>query len=735
MKFVPTCCIFLYLLFPHLAQSQNSPGGVQNDLHIWLRTDNDLIQNGGGAYNWLAINDVNMNAIQTTASKRPAVMAEEINGHSVVRFDGEDQWMQFNDAATALSGDCSVFFVINPDEDSDVAYYLATHSGSSDLMKFGHKLSGQLTYDNSIPAFWPYDMHGQKTLMTFQAEENFYLDSYVNAFQAPPWTYNFQNSGADAVSIGKANGSDGSTAYWKGDIAEIIIYDRFLTAAELDAVHTYLNIRYGITIPVEHHNYYNHTSYSENIAGIGMENSQLLDQTNSRNENDQNVVRIESPDDLTNGEYLVWGNDGATLNITNMDKPAIVEQRITREWRVQETGEVGLTTLSFDLAEIGFAAVNDPTEFALLISDNNANFTTADFHVAGRTIANGQIIFTDVDLQDGDWFTLAVALAPCTNSGFSITSGTPYAGQPVGLSVNVIDPLATYTWSFGGGAIPATATGLSVSTTWNFVGNFPAELTISYPHCDDFVSNQSIFLNEPPIQCADINLQLWLEGPYNAASGTMNTTLNDRGLLPGQTPISTLPLPTPPGQPYSIQPWNLSDTTGQSWTDNNYTADIIDWVLISFRIGLDKSTEVARGVGLINSDGEVTVVDACLLQNTTTPLHIVVEHRNHTAVMTAAPILIVNGEMNFDFRNAGANATIQKAMPNGVYALYAGDGSQTQDLNGYDVNGVDKELWDMTNGIFDQYIPSDFNLDGNVDGADRSIWSINNGESSGIDRN
>lgn len=737
MKFIPILCsIFLYLLSPYLSKAQNAPGAVQSDLALWLRSDNNLIENGGGVYTWIAINDGNMDAIQPVANDRPTAVSDEINGHKVIRFNGTSQWMEFNDATAALSGDCSIFMVVNPKEDTDVSYYLATHIGSADVMKFGHKLSGQLTYDNSIPAFWPYDMHEQKTLMAFQAETDFYLDAYVNAMQAPPWTFNFENSIADATSIGKAGGVNG-TNFWKGDIAEIIIYDRFLTPSELNDVHTYLNVRYGITIPVEHHNHYSYASYPNNIAGLGMQSNQLLNQTNSRNENEDNIVRIEAPDDLDNGEYMIWGNDGSPMGIQNTEKPAVVGQRISREWRVAESSDIGLTTVSFDLMTLGYGTASDPTEFALMIDSDNGNFSNAQIHITGRSIANNEISFTGVDLQDGDWFTLAVQMVPCNTSGFSITSGTPYTEIPVDFIVSNPDPLATYTWSFTGGAVPATASGISVSTTWNVIGNYTAELTISYPHCNNFVTSSQVIVEQAVSPCVDIILGLWLEGPYDSSTDEMSIGLNSRGLLPGMTPINTLVAPTPPGQPYGASPWNYFGTEGIAWTDLDYTADAVDWVLVSFRLGTDKSTEVARAAGILSTNGEIEIEEDCILQ-TATSLYIVVEHRSHIAVMTANPVPIVNGEINFDFRTALPSETAvtgQKTLPNGQYGLYAGDFDQTVDQNGYDINGTDKNLWDLTNGTFDFYINTDVDLDGNVGGNDKLLWLENNGISSPIDRN
>ncbi len=733
--FVTIYFVFISILLPGLVYAQSYPGGVQNNLAFWLRTDNNLIQAGGGVYTWIDINDPSKNPIQTVASSRPDVLTNRINGHSVIQFDGVQQWLQFDDAAEALSGPCSIFMVVTPQEDNDVGYYLTSNIGNSNLLKFGHKLSGELIYDNTMPTMWPYNMHEQESLVAFQAEQNFYMNAQVNGEGTLPWTFNFQNSGADGASLGKASSLLGIQTYWKGEIAEIIIYDRFLSNSELNDVQSYLNIRYGITIPVANHNFYSHTAYSNNIAGIG-QNTQLLYQSSSRNVNDGNIVRLQSPNDLDNDEYLVWGNDGNSTNVINTETPAVVLQRIEREWRVSEVGEVGLATVSFDLDSLGYGNVNDPSDFALLIDSDDGDFSNANIQTTGVSLIGNEIIFTGVDLSDGDWFTLGVALAPCNTSNFSLTSGPPYANQPVTFEVDTPDPLATYSWSFSGGATPATATGASASTTWNLIGNFSVELTISYPHCGDNITINSFTVEPPAPECVDIILNAWLEGPYNEDTDMMDTGLNDRGMLPGQTPASSLPTPTPAGQPYGIAPWFYFSSIGDGWTDLNYTSDAVDWIMVSFRLDAnDIDTEVARGVGLITSNGEIEMEDECILEGSGS-LHIVIEHRNHVAVMTEEPIPIVNGEIFFDFRTANNNLTTgQKVVETGNWALYAGDGSQINDLNGYDVNGDDKTLWDDVNGTFYIYHPADYNLNGDVDGADKNLWLENNGVSSQIDRN
>jgi len=63
--------------------------------------------------------------------------------------------------------------------------------------------------------------------------------------------------------------------------------------------------------------------------------------------------------------------------------------------------------------------------------------------------------------------------------------------------------------------------------------------------------------------------------------------------------------------------------------------------------------------------------------------------------------------------------------------MFAGDGDQS-DFPSYDIIGTDKSIWVDDNGVFDNYLNTDFNLDGDVNGQDKAFWFENNGVSSRV---
>ncbi len=272
--------------------------------------------------------------------------------------------------------------------------------------------------------------------------------------------------------------------------------------------------------------------------------------------------------------------------------------------------------------------------------------------------------------------------------------------------------------------------GASFSGTWS-----------NYPYFESgviAVSNfgEGLFLVQQQ-NCIDIQLSIALEGTYDVLTGEMSNVLLERGLLPGQSPVGNLAIPTPAGQPYQTSTWNYNGTEGRAWTDANYSTDIVDWILVSFRSSASKSTEVAMTAALLNKDGSVDFPRRCALPQLSNldSVYIVVEHRNHIGVMSPQAVPISNSVLAYDFTLADSYKDMtgfgQKQLADGTWTMYAGDGNQS-DFPSYDITGNDKAIWVDENGNFDEYHIPDYNLDGDVNGADKSLWDANNGVSSRV---
>lgn len=239
--------------------------------------------------------------------------------------------------------------------------------------------------------------------------------------------------------------------------------------------------------------------------------------------------------------------------------------------------------------------------------------------------------------------------------------------------------------------------------------------------------------------CATIDIHVLMEGPYDSANSAMKTTLNTvRGILPGQSPIAPLSLPTAAGQPYADLPWTYPGTEGSDFTSSSYMPTVVDWVLLSFRSSTSPGTEVAKTAALLHNDGHIDLVETCLRLMEGEDYYVVIEHRNHLPVMSHVLVEVIDGILTYDFSAQDAYKTAStsgaKELTPGVWAMYAGNVYPDYISIGYEINGADKANWLYNNGNFNAYLLADVNLDGDINGGDKSMWFENNGIFSAVPR-
>lgn len=224
-----------------------------------------------------------------------------------------------------------------------------------------------------------------------------------------------------------------------------------------------------------------------------------------------------------------------------------------------------------------------------------------------------------------------------------------------------------------------------------------------------------ILLGTAPLiaQPVTLNLKVFLEGPFDQGLGNMEGDFLQRGVLPQ-------------GQPYTGSPWNYTGTEGNGWLPTDYPVGTLDWVLVSLRESLYPESEVTRVAAVLLEDGNLSPFDVNL--NTTKPLYVMVEHRNHLPIISAQPIPIVNNTISYDFttQNSYQGSGFGQKQVGTNWMMYGGNAEQA-DLNSCDINIGDKVLWETFNGLFGVYNPGDYNLDADVNAMDRIVFNSNNG--------
>jgi Domain of unknown function DUF11 len=234
--------------------------------------------------------------------------------------------------------------------------------------------------------------------------------------------YNFLTVGG-----GNAFGMDNNKT------SEIIHYSRELTIQERQRVQTYLAIKYGITLDNQDNSAAivegdyilgdgttkvwdktANTAYHNNVTVIGRDACQDLNQKQSKSVNADSYVTIgaaaiaatnaANTGTIADKSFDVIGDNGlaasyATAYTPSTFTPAGAFFLMSRVWKVQETGTVGIVTISV------------PAGAERLIVSNSAAFTpgASTQEIALTTDGNGNVT-AQVDLANGQFFTFGKAL-------------------------------------------------------------------------------------------------------------------------------------------------------------------------------------------------------------------------------------------------------------------------------------------------------------------------------------
>jgi hypothetical protein len=263
------------------------------------------------------------------------------------------------------------------------------------------------------------------------------MELYFNANQVD----NETNDLAKYAMINNAKYFLGRSQYWNGSfdgrIAEVITYgarqsDVNLTQ-ERNRVQSYLAIKYGITLGVNGttQDYVNSDGnviwdqstdsgvYNYDITGIGRDDASELNQKQSRSVNDafdgadpiasrtQGILTMglndiyntnrdhisSSPTTFDDEQFLVWGNNGANLNLAatsvsvNMSagvSPALTTNvsftAMQRVWKVEETGG-DIPSVKVRIPQSAIRNITPPGSFYMFVSSTGVFDPTADYAV------------------------------------------------------------------------------------------------------------------------------------------------------------------------------------------------------------------------------------------------------------------------------------------------------------------------------------------------------------------
>lgn len=213
-----------------------------------------------------------------------------------------------------------------------------------------------------------------------------------------------QSSGPQGLYMGYYPGNANSP--YDGYIHEYIFYDRDLSALEMQKVHTYLAVKYGVTLDYMGGTIGDYVAtdgtllwdasstpaYHNNVIGIGRDDAQGLSQKQSHAFDDSYRLYLSNlaPNNVSNSglflsdvSYVMMGQinqNGCATASSNQEAPAGIQSRIAKEWKVTKTNfdQTFSVDLLIDTCTAPGASNGTivPSQFKLLV-DDDGNFSNA----------------------------------------------------------------------------------------------------------------------------------------------------------------------------------------------------------------------------------------------------------------------------------------------------------------------------------------------------------------------
>jgi hypothetical protein len=447
--FYPFLCVFSCI-----SLWAQTPGGVAGSV-LWLKANA-----GASPSTWTDFSGYGNTFTQPTGSNQPATISPAFNFNPALGFNGVNSYMS-QPTPTGFPGgstDRTIFVVANATDITGYRWIMIYGNTSSVGNTFqtgnnGGALSNAFYgsgADINSGSFWNAAGHTNGALGEFTLAGGTNETQYDRGVQ-----FNTQTTAAP-LTAASTNGIIGAinttgTESWKGNIAEIVLYPTLLTTVQRRQVESYLALKYGFTLgntttPISYTAsngaviWPASSAYQNDVFGIGMDNGSSLNQTSSNSMNSGagdgtgqsgkgNLVLSGAT--LSDVNFLIIGNDAGPLTehvIASGEGPfgSTGSTRVIRNWKVQNMGHVGATSLSFDMTGLTLAGGPTASNYTVMVDgDGDGNYSTGvPAYYQASSITGNKINFTGVVLPNNAEFTIVTAPSatlPAKWAGFSVT--------------------------------------------------------------------------------------------------------------------------------------------------------------------------------------------------------------------------------------------------------------------------------------------------------------------------
>lgn len=452
MKQIHLSTLVLALLLalpPQSADAQVGPGGVGTltNTQLWLRSDSLIaIKPLYFVTSWIDLSGQMRDFSAVVMGQTvPTLSLNSINGYPAVTFSDQGgvggDFLGYNGSLGITGSDAATVVIVArnttaADEQNGGLYMGQKNIGGTNAVRsYGLEYSDAVRFNGQSQVFNDGHTPDDWRIIYYTNPAGASVSAYRAFLNGTPLTGNSTSdfvpslvSNFTLVGATQMNGTYNPAGYFNGDMTEIVVFSGQLNDAERVVLQNSLGAKY--LLPIEDDHYAWEATHSHDVSGIAAFNG-----TTFTNAWSTGMLSVTTPTDLSEGEYLFFGHDKAGARTwTTTEVPAPGTYRLPREWRFDETSDVGTVTISIPASSLPALPSGYPT-VGILIDDDGDFSSGATMY---RTNLSGGNYTVDLNIADGQYLTI-IAFRPEVN--FTVPAGSgPESDTPVTVQVSLNYP-------------------------------------------------------------------------------------------------------------------------------------------------------------------------------------------------------------------------------------------------------------------------------------------------------
>lgn len=359
--FIKTISFIGLFSFSIILKSQTIPSSISG-LTLWLTGDSIQLSTPPYINKIFDLSSSLNHALQADTSMQPVITSTPLNGHKAVRFNGINNFLNFN----TISDIRTIFWVIREDSNATLNYRALL--GSSTVYDF-YRSSNSL-WDGTFTS--SFILNGETRINS----------NIINGLTTPmPNNYSI----ISVITTGNVQADNFSndrnlSRIWDGELAELIIYNQALSTSEVIQIETYLNNKYAPPIKLPNDIIVTYSLCDTIITPINPENNMYSYQWS-------NGANTSSISTNSSGEYWVAATN--IFGFTSFDTINVVFPTPSYPFNnflclgTTKTWNTNLTTSTYsfewnDATTDSLLSISEPGDYWVKVTDTLGCFQYSD---------------------------------------------------------------------------------------------------------------------------------------------------------------------------------------------------------------------------------------------------------------------------------------------------------------------------------------------------------------------